>query len=153
MSYMDECNTESYIRSILLRDELMGGKGGALVVLSPSAQQLPSSGFFQPVLGGGTSSKINNFKVMSLSSYTFEIWGILSRCYRQMIRRPPWCRLKVSRERRVNGSRLRSESFPWSRQHPNICLSKNKGKQWSGFASGIAATNNKRDSWVSINNY
>ena len=89
MSYMDECNTESYIRSILLRDDLMGGKGGAWVVLSPSAQQLPSSGFFQPVLGGGTSSKINNFKVMSLSSYTFEIWGILSRCYRQMIRRPP----------------------------------------------------------------
>ena len=75
MSYMDECNTESHIRSRGLGDYLPGGKWGAWVFLSPSDPLLPSSTFYQPVLSGETASNIKNLKGLSLSSYTLGIWG------------------------------------------------------------------------------
>ena len=54
-------------------DELPGGKGGAWVLPSSSAPQLPLSAFYQPVLSGATTSNIKNSEVLTLSSYTLDI--------------------------------------------------------------------------------
>ena len=75
ISYVDECNTTWHMRSILFRDDLPGVKGWARVVLAPSAPQLPSSAFYQPVRNGATASNIKNFKGLPLSSYTLERLG------------------------------------------------------------------------------
>ena len=62
MSYMDECNTVSHIRSIGLGEDLQGGKGGSRVVMAPSAPRLPSSAFYQQILSEATTSKVKNFE-------------------------------------------------------------------------------------------
>ena len=74
ISSMDECNTVSHTRSIGLRDDLPGGKGGTWVVLATSDPRLPWSTFYQPAMRGATASKTKNFEGLPLSSYILEIW-------------------------------------------------------------------------------
>ena len=67
---MDECNSEFHTQSKGLGEDLPGGKGGAWLVMAPSDPNITSSTFFQPEFSVATDSKVNNFEVQPISTYT-----------------------------------------------------------------------------------